>query len=131
MLEADQVPQLLITACPSYEGPYHEHVVEHGQDLPYVAAGVFARVLLAVFKSGQEEQLQSAAKCIERLHVEGTPWVREFATIGLLEGIQNVWGNQGTDPELFAPYLGPESARWWKGLQSFWEGKSSVVHGDA
>jgi hypothetical protein len=67
------------------------------------------------------------ARVIERLHVEGDPYVREAATIGLLEGIQNVWGNNGVDPELFFPFLLPESVRWWKSLNKFWNGESKHV----
>ena len=131
MLQPDQIPQLLLAACPAFDGPYREHVAENGEDLLYVAAGAFANVLLSLQLSGDEEQLGRAAEVIERMHVEGTPWVREFATIGLLEGVQNSWENQGTDPELFALRLGPESLRWWKGLNNFWEGKSPVVRSDA
>jgi hypothetical protein len=64
---------------------------------------------------------------IERLHVEGDSYVREAATIGLLESIQNQWGNNGVDPENFFPFLLPESARWWKSLNKFWTGESKYV----
>ena len=131
MLEPEQVPQLLVAACPAFEEPYREHVAEHGEDLLYVAAGVFAQVLLDLHNAGREDQLTRAAQAIERMHLEGTPWVQEFATIGLLEGIQNVWANRGTDPQLFTRYLGQASSRWWQGLNRFWEGKSPVVRGDA
>jgi hypothetical protein len=60
--------------------------------------------------------------CAQRLHVEGSPWVREFATIGILEGIQNVWSHSAIDPDVFFPFLGSESQRWWKGLNAFWQG---------
>lgn len=131
MLEANQVPQLLIAACPAFDEPYREHAAEQGEELLYVAAGVFAELLLTLNKAGQDDQLVRAAEVIERLHVEGTPWVKEFATIGILEAVQNVWSNDGTDPELFARYLGPESLRWWTGLNNFWDGSSPVVRGDA
>ena len=131
MLEANQVPQLLIAACPAFAGPYREHVAEHGEELLYVAAGVFAEHLLALNNAGRNDQLVRAAEVVERLHVEGTPWVKGFATIGILEAVQNVWSNGGADPELFARHLGPESLRWWTGLNNFWKGSSPVVRGDA
>ena len=67
------------------------------------------------------------ARVIEELHLDGDAYVREATTIGLLEGIQNVWSNANVDPELFAPYLLPESARWWRSLNDFWAGKSKFV----
>jgi len=59
---------------------------------------------------------------IERLHIEGDDQVRDGAILGLLEGILNTAGNRGVDPEVFAPYLKPESAKWWKKLNDFWNG---------
>lgn len=67
------------------------------------------------------------ARAIERLHVEGDKIVQEAATIGLLEGIQNVWGNSKLDPEQFATYLLPESRKWWEQLKLFWAGKIPYV----
>ena len=43
-----------------------------------------------------------------------------------LEGIQNVWGHE-IDPELFAPFLLPESRRWWDELNAFWRGERRYV----
>lgn len=43
--------------------------------------------LLERFQAGATEAFNSVGTAIERLHTEGTPWVREFATIGVLEGI--------------------------------------------
>ena len=64
MLEANQVPQLLVAACPAFDGPYREHVAQEGDELLYVAAGVFAEHLLTLNKAGQTDQLVRAAKVI-------------------------------------------------------------------
>jgi hypothetical protein len=89
--------------------------------------GDFARHLLQLHRQQQTDVFPAVAQVIERLHVEGDHYVREAATIGLLEAIQNVWRNEGTDPELFVPHLLPESARWWQSLNDFWSGKSKFV----
>jgi len=130
MIEQDQVLQRLLSACPAFEPAYLAHVADHGDDLLYLAAGEFAETLLTLREQGDEAQLASAGAAIEQLHLEGTPWVKELATIGLLESIQNLWGNRGVDPDLFVKFLGPESLRWWNGLNRFWEGKSSSVQPD-
>ena len=109
---------LLIEACPSYRPAAKD------EDLLYVALGHLARHLLELHRQSRTEEFSDVARVIERLHVEGDHYVREAATIGLLEGIQNLWANEGTDPELFVPHLLPVSAKWWQSLNDFWSGKS-------
>jgi LPS sulfotransferase NodH len=64
---------------------------------------------------------------IERLHLEGDDYVKEAATVGMLEGIQNVAGNSGVNPEEFFRYLKPESVEWWRQWNDFWDGRMSNV----
>jgi hypothetical protein len=46
--------------------------------------------------------------------VDGDDWVREAAAVGLVESLENLnLHENGTDPEQFRPFLGPESSRWW------------------
>ena len=112
---------LLMEACPSYRPPAED------QDLLYVALGNFVRHLLQLQRQSRTLEFPEVARAIERLHVEGDHYVREAATIGLLEGIQNVWTNEGTDPELFVCHLLPVSDKWWQSLNDFWNGKSKFV----
>jgi hypothetical protein len=99
-------------------------------DLHYVVLGDFARYLIGVYKSGNEEQVRKATELIERLHVEGDAYVREAATIGLLEGIQNTWGDSGIDLKAFGDRLLPESRRWWNSLNKFWQKEIPYVGAD-
>lgn len=72
--------------------------------------------------SGDEQSIKRVFAVIERLHIEGSPYVKEAATIGLLEGRQNANLHlSGTSPEQFECYLRPESARWWEKVSAFWE----------
>lgn len=121
MISEDQVIRLLMEACPSYRLPAED------QGALYVILGDFARHLLQLYREHQTEVFPAVARVIERLHVEGDDYVREAATIGLLESIQNVWGNEGVDPGLFVQHLPPVSARWWRSLNDFWSGKSRFV----
>ena len=61
------------------------------------------------------------------MHLDGDQYVKEAATIGMLEGIQNVALNSGVEPESFVAYLKPESAKWWRQLNDFWEAKIPYV----
>lgn len=112
---------LLVEACPSYRR------VAQNRDLLYCELGSFSWHLVELQKQNSTEEFSAVVCVIERLHVEGDDYVREAATIGLLEGIQNVCGNEGLDAELFARYLLPVSAKWWQSLKDFWLGKSKFV----
>lgn len=127
MIEEKQVIPLLLEASPSFLPAWEEHRRDYGEDLLYVALGAFARHLLHLHQAKQTDDFPAVGRAIERLHLESTPRVREAATIGLLEGIQNVWSNNGVDPELFSAHLLPESAKWWRSLNDFWSGRSKYV----
>src|SRR5690606_10738832 len=127
-IEQAQAIPVLLQACPSFEDEWKAHLIDHGDEpMLYAAARDFARHLLLRHREGRSTELMAVAAAIELLHLEGSQWVKEFATIGLLEGVQNVWANDGVDPELFGALLGPESRRWWSGLNDFWDGKARVV----
>lgn len=121
MQAADVLPELL-KACPSF--------VPDDGELLYVALGEFAHHLLAMKRERREDVVRAAAAFIERMHVEGDADVREAATLGVLEAIQNVWAHAGEDPEGFRVYLHKESTRWWDSLKQFWDGKISAVGAD-
>lgn len=103
------------------------HAFYEGEGLLYVELGEFAHHLVELHKLKQADEFPAVFEVIERLHLEGDAYVKEAATIGMLEGIQNVAGNSGVDPEEFSRYLRPESAKWWQQLNDFWEGKIPYV----
>jgi hypothetical protein len=123
MIEQPEAMPLLASACPSFAEEWSEHVREHGAEMAYVAAGAFAAHLLSLYRANEVTCFPAVAAVIERLHIEGSPWVKEFATIGVLEAVQNVWGNNDADPNAFCRFLGKESQWWWQSLNAFWSGK--------
>ena len=128
MITKDQVMPLFLEACPSFSEKWKEHrAFYEDDDLLYVDLGEFAHHLVELYKSEQVGEFPAVFEIIERLHLEGDAYVKEAATIGMLEGIQNVAGNSDVDPEEFFPYLKPESANWWRQLNDFWEGKIPFV----
>src|SRR3546814_400719 len=76
--------------------------------------------------SGTTAEFEAVFDVVERWHCEGDPYVKEAATIGFLEGIQNNSGHFGLDPRRFEPWLRPESRRWWDKLSRFWEDRKST-----
>jgi hypothetical protein len=124
MIAKEQIIPILLKASPTFQKVLDEC---DDKDLIYVVLGDFARHLLEMHNAGQVEILKSAAEAVEQLELNGDSFVREVATIGLLEGIQNVWGNNDVNPELFKQFLLPESLKWWDELNAFWNGERRYV----
>lgn len=122
---------LLLAACPSFRERWSTVEAENLDDevgrLHYIDAADFACHVVCLVKAQRTGELPEVFRVIEELHVEGDHYVRELATIGYLEGIQNVSSNRDLDPIFFEPYLGPESRRWWRGLHAFWQGEIPLV----
>jgi len=127
MIEQNETMTLLAEACPSFQDTWHQHLQENGNELLYMAAGQFAHHLLALHKTNDLSSFPAVGAAIELLLVEGSPWVKEFATIGVLEAIQNVWVNNDRDPEQFRQFLGIESLQWWEGINKFWASEAKYV----
>lgn len=126
MISKDDMMSILVAACPTF-GPSWRAFVEEWLDEPvelplYVALGVFVRHLASMLERDDAIGLSAAFQAIETLHVEGDPYVREAATIGILESLQNV-----NEPKRFLQYLGPESRKWWDKLDRFWNGDATAL----
>lgn len=119
---------LLLDACPSFSKRWEEHrAFYEDEELLYVDLGEFAHHLVELQKANRIEEFPAVFKVIEAMHLEGDHYVKEAATIGMLEGIQNIAGNTGVEPEEFVQYLQPESAKWWRQLNDFWNAKIPYV----
>jgi hypothetical protein len=127
MIAKEQMIPLLLEVCPAFQPTLDEHRQYYGEEILYVVLGDFASHLLQLHLQHQTESFPAVALVIERLHVKGNYNVREAATIGLLESIQNVRSGAGVDPESFGRYLLPVSLKLWKSLNDFWDGKSKFV----
>ena len=57
---------------------------------------------------------------IERWHLEGDDYVKEAATVGILEDLQNINVVGVGAPEKIEIYLLPESKKWWLKVYEFW-----------
>jgi hypothetical protein len=114
----------LALACPSFSKRWEEHrAFYEDEQLLYIDLGEFAHYLVELQKANRIEEFGGVFDVIERMHLECDDFVKEAATIGMLEGIQSVAGNSGVDPEQFAKYLNAESAKRWRQLNRFWEAK--------
>ncbi|MEO9324347.1 hypothetical protein ABFT23_12710 [Nocardioides sp. C4-1] len=96
-------------------------------ELPYLDASTLAVHVVDLVRAGRSDVLGPFFAAVERLHLEGDGDVTTLATIGYLESLQNYAGHAGLDTSVFLPLLGPESARWWRGLDAFWAGEAPAV----
>ena len=124
MITKEQVMPLFLEACPSFGEKWDDHHSLYADEqLLYVDMGEFAHHLVELHKSNQTTEFRAIFDIIERLHIDGDHYVKEAATIGMLEAIQNVASNNGVDPRVFVPYLGTKSIKWWAQLNDFWQTK--------
>jgi hypothetical protein len=83
-----------------------------------------AHHLIGQLEAGATNRFEAVFDVVERWHVEGDDYVREAATVGLLEDLQNASLHTATSPDDFVPWLRPETRRWWQKVDAFWsEGK--------
>ena len=119
---------LFLDACPSFTASWEEYRASNPDEgLLYIDMGELAHHLVDSFKSKHTDEFPAVFDVIERLHLDGDHYVKGAATIGMLEGIQNVAANNGVDPQMFVPFLGTESLRWWRQLIDFWQAKIPYV----
>lgn len=83
MIDRSEMIPLLVEACTSFEPAYREFCGANEPELPcYIAIGEFARHLSTVLASGNDEVLRQVFKVVERLILEGDPYVQEAAIVG-------------------------------------------------
>lgn len=115
----------LLTACPSFQPAWEDFVREWTDDrgdLPlYLALSALARHLIGMLARNETATFPAIFAVVERWHVEGDSYVKEAATVCLLEDLQNMNLHTTTRPEELRAFLGPVSAKCWDKLFGFWE----------
>jgi hypothetical protein len=129
----EDVEALLLSACPSFESSpdrleYDKDFGEEAEPQVYLLAGVFVRHLTALNGAGRREEFPAVFDVIEELHIRGDKYVRDLASIGFLEDLQNTNLHPANSrPEDFIPYLRPVSRWWWEEVELFWDGKVNPI----
>jgi hypothetical protein len=133
-LSENEILVPLVKACPSFKTKYVQELASKSESLwfsddkflPYIALGDFAHHVVGLKTSKQTDEFKDIFIQIEKFCTDADLRIREAATVGLLESIQNIAANTGLDPESFTPFLLPESLKYWKQLNAFWNGKSDT-----
>ena len=123
MIERADMLSSIVAACPGFASAYEAFLAEwqDSSEAPvYLALADFARHLITLLEANDQQQLRAAFEVIERFHIEGDDYVREAATIGILESLQNANLHTRTTPDQFLEYLLPVSLRYWHKVDDFW-----------
>lgn len=122
--------QPLLVADPTFRDRWALFLEEYGSDDEpplYLALCELALHLIGDLRTGNTARFDAVFDVVERWHVSGDPHVREAATVGLLEDLQNGYLHRGTHPEAFRPWLRPETLRWWVKVDEFWASGKPIV----
>jgi hypothetical protein len=119
----DTMMEPMLSACPSFLPEWEAFLREwkgRPEGLPvYIALSDLARHLTGKLVSGDTGQFNDIFEVVELWHTRGDDYVREAASIGLLEDLQNgnLWPDRdAADWSLFELWLRPTSRRWWNKL---------------
>jgi hypothetical protein len=122
MITKDKMIPILIQAAPSFTEIWESNKNDF-EDLPYMHLNQFGRQIVQLVIDGYTEEFPKIFEAIERLHLEGDEYVKEAATMGVLEAIQNHALDRKIDPKIFEKYLLPKSRENWDRLINFWGGQ--------
>ena len=127
MIKENEILPMIVEACPSFADKLREHREVLQEEITYTELGAFANYLVDLYKQEKTDDFVEIFEVVEKLHIEGNEFVKEAATIGFLEGLQNIAGNRDLEPEVFYKYLKPISAKWWNELNKFWNGENQFI----
>jgi hypothetical protein len=133
MIQRETMFEPLLAADPSFQPRWEEFLADWSDepDLPhFLALSSLAEHLLKRLKDRDTEGFDRIFAVVERWHTEGDAYVREAASIGFLESLQNQSGGTGRRPTTVELWLGPESKRWRQTLDRFWEGDEKALRLD-
>lgn len=127
-ITAAEVPNLILAAIPSLRAEWPEIEEENGDPegaggrLGYLDAAWVVRHVADRMLAGDTGEHEGAFALIEHLIRDGDDYVSELGVIGYLESFHMGTGtSRGLDPEVFRPWLGPLSIRYWDAIIEFWE----------
>jgi len=128
IVTAEQVPALVLDAMPSLSAEWDDVGDQNadsdspGGRLGYLDAAWVIGHLADRLKAGDTGEFNAVFDVIERLIVEGDPYVSELGVIGYLEGLQmQTVTSRGVDPDAFRPWLRPKSSECWEAINRFWQ----------
>ena len=128
MITKENMFPLLIEASPSFKDTWEEFLEEwkeetdKGEELPYyICLNDYAKHIIELYVINDVSTLKKVFSVIESLHMDGDHYVREAATVGILESLQSNAEKAKIGGAVFEKYLLPETLYWWVKVYRFWE----------
>ena len=122
MIAKAEMMLLLGQACPSFRSRLARSATswqDEDESMVHAVLDELGRHVIALVGRDETASLPATFAVIERLHLEGDPWVRESAAFHLLEVLHTNRFHHTTKPEQLRPHLGPESESAWDALDAF------------
>ena len=113
----------LLQVDPSFHGAwekFREGWRDGGEQPLYLALSELALHLIRNLEAGETDRFGGIFGVVERWIIEGNPYVRDAAIVGLLEDLQNKSLHHTTNPDDFKRWLQPQSSIWWTKVDAFW-----------
>ncbi|BCZ47995.1 hypothetical protein psyc5s11_40620 [Clostridium gelidum] len=124
MVQRENVMELLINLCPSFEGKWKEHLEDNFdrdcETILYRDLYVFARHLTELTINNSFGDFNDIFDEIERLIQEGDSFVSDAIVVGLLEDFQNGLLSNGYELKIMEKYLKPDTKKYWIALIKYW-----------
>ncbi len=122
----------ILEVCPSFRATWNEFVDEWKDDpdgLPqYLALSDLARHVIDMLERNEIDGVRAIFRVVEAWHLDGDSFVKEAATVGFVEDIQNTGLHKGsTTPNDFLEFLLPETKYWWAKVEDFWEQRKPII----
>ena len=131
MIERNQMFEPMLEAHPEFSELWKQFVDQWSSEpegLPlYILISDVVRECSKMLARGQKYHIGKVLAVVERWLLEGDPYVRQAAIVGFIEDLQNGNIHEGTSPDDFVEFLGPESSFWWLKVERFFSHGEPIV----
>lgn len=127
VIEKQQIFPMLLAACPSYVNRYEAYIAKNYEPeeerLLYVDICDFTAYIIECDQHQKTDEFNDVFELVEQMLVHGDYYVKDFATVGILETLQNQLLDKKIELGEFEKRLYPESKLCWNQIIDFWSGK--------
>ena len=123
MISREDMFKPILEVSDGFKPVWNEFVSEWKDDaeLPqYLALSKLAGYISRLISESRTRELSDIFEVVERWHLEGDDYVREAATVGLLEDLQNINVVGWDVPDKVHKLLLPKSKQQWAKISEFW-----------
>jgi len=107
--------ETIIATVPDFQPKYQSFLADwQGEATPwYLAMGELAHYVVDAYEQDHTTQYSNLFPAVERVLQNGGEEVQNLIWVGLLEDIQNIASHRSFGPDVFIPWLGPQSLIAW------------------